>query len=114
VALFPALGIGAGMVYGSGTGAGLGAIAGHAVGGMSRSDLRDLGETLDSGGAALVAVAAAAFADRVQARIEHAEKLERNKIKADTQAMEKDAKVSEATVPSQRSECASTPQTTKS
>lgn len=91
VALFPAVGIGAGVVYGAGVGAGLGAIAGHAAGGMSRSDLKDLGETLDAGQAALVAIAAAAVADRVEALIERADKVERKQLTADTTAMQQDA-----------------------
>jgi len=94
LALFPAIGLGA-MVAGSGLGAGLGAIAGHAVGGMSRSDLKDLGETLDGGECALVAVAAAAVADRVERAIAKAEKIERKELKADTKAIEEDVKAIE-------------------
>lgn len=110
VALFPAVGIGVAVVSGTGIGAGLGAIAGHAVGGMSRSDLKDLGETLDTGECALVTVAAAAIADRVAAALRRAEKLERKELKADSKAMERDvaeaksAAGPEAAVPSQRQE----------
>lgn len=90
VALFPAVGIGAAVVYGTGIGAGLGALAGHAAGGMSRSDLKDLGETLDDGQCALVAVAATAIADRVAAGIERADKVERKELKADSKAVKAD------------------------
>jgi uncharacterized membrane protein len=83
VALFPAVALGAGLAWGTGIGAGLGALAGHAAGGMTRSDLKDLGETLDNGECAMVAVAAAAIADRVEAGLEHAEKVERKELKAD-------------------------------
>ena len=82
VALFPAVGLGAAVVYGTGIGAGLGALAGHAVAGMSRSDLKDLGEHLDKGECALVVVAAAAVADRVERQLERAEKVERKQLKA--------------------------------
>lgn len=90
VALFPAVGIGAAAVYGTGIGAGLGAIAGHAAGGLSRSDLKDLGETLDRGECAVVAIAAAAMADRVAERLERAEKVERKQLQADTKAIKID------------------------
>ena len=90
LALFPAVGLGAGLVYGTGIGAGLGALAGHAAGGMSRSDLKDLGETLDAGECALVAVAAAALADRVEAAVTRAEKLEKKQLKADAKKMAED------------------------
>lgn len=91
VALFPAVGIGAAVAYGTGIGAGLGAIAGHAAAGMSRSDLKDLGEHLDKGECALVAVAAAAVADRVERQLKGAEKVERKQLEADKKAAEKEA-----------------------
>jgi uncharacterized membrane protein len=91
VALFPAVGIGAAVAYGTGIGAGLGAFAGHAAAGMSRSDLKDLGEHLDKGECALVVVAAAAVADRVERELERAEKVERRQLEADRKAAEKEA-----------------------
>jgi uncharacterized membrane protein len=91
VALFPAVGIGAAVLYGTGIGAALGAVAGHAVGGMSRSDLKDIGEALDAGECALIAVAAAAVADRVEATVKRAEKVQRKELKADAKEIEKDA-----------------------
>lgn len=90
VALFPAVGLGAAALWGTGIGAALGALAGHAVGGMSRGDLKDLGETLDEGQCALVAVAAAAVADRVAADLKRAEKVERKEIKANEKQLKKD------------------------
>jgi uncharacterized membrane protein len=91
VALFPAVGLGAAVAYGTGIGAGLGALAGHSAAGLSRSDLKDLGEHLDSGEYALVAVAAAAIADRVERQISRAEKVARKDLKADKKAAEKEA-----------------------
>lgn len=90
VALFPAVAVGAGIMWGAGIGAGLGAIAGHAAGGMSRSDLKDLGETLDEGQSAVVAVAAAAIADRVAETLKGAEKVDRKELKADPKAVKAD------------------------
>ena len=49
VALFPAVAIGAGLAIGGASGAVLGATAGHVAAGMSRSDLKDIGELLDTG-----------------------------------------------------------------
>jgi uncharacterized membrane protein len=90
VALFPAVAVGAGIAWGTGIGAGLGALAGHAAGGMSRSDLKDIGETLDDGECAMVAVAAAAIADRVAAQLAHADKVERKELEADPKAVKEE------------------------
>ncbi len=90
MALFPAVAVGAGIAWGTGIGAGLGALAGHAAGGMSRSDLKDLGEPLDAGEAAVVAIAAVALADRVAATLDGAEKVERKELKADADAVKAD------------------------
>jgi len=54
-ALFPPVGIGMAAATGAG-GAAIGAVAGHASGGMSRGDLKELGDTLDAGQAGLIVV----------------------------------------------------------
>lgn len=72
-ALFPALGIG--LATAGGGGAALGAIAGHAGGGLSRGDLKELGETLDAGQAGLVVVYAFNLADQVAASIKAANRV---------------------------------------
>src|SRR3569623_602390 len=55
VALFPFAAIGGGLLAASTAGgAVLGAVAGHAAAGMSRDDLKELGEYLDAGQAGLV------------------------------------------------------------
>lgn len=72
VALFPAVAIGAGIVGGAALGAGAGAIAGHVVGGMTRKDLKELGELLDEGTSGLVVVAAAAVERQVEDALTHA------------------------------------------
>jgi uncharacterized membrane protein len=64
-ALFPAVGILGALAVGSGTGAALGAVAGHAARVMSRDDLKTLGEVLDRGDAGLVVVYPPDMADRV-------------------------------------------------
>ena len=58
VALFPFAAIGGGLVVGTTAGGALlGAVAGHAAAGMSRHELKELGEQLDAGQAGLVVVA---------------------------------------------------------
>ena len=58
IALFPAAAIGGGLLAATTAGgAALGAVAGHAAAGMSRKDLKELGEHLDKGQAGLVVVA---------------------------------------------------------
>lgn len=67
-ALFPAVTIGAALFVGGGVGAALGAITGHAVGGVS-SDLKALGELLEEESSGLVVVAATALEPQVSAAI---------------------------------------------
>ena len=93
VALFPAAAIGGGLLLATGSGgAVLGAVAGHAAAGMSRSDLKELGEELDKGQAGLVVVAIADMEAKVEAAMKRAEKIQAKQIKADQQAIESDAK----------------------
>ena len=89
-ALFPAVAIGAGIAYGTGIGAGVGALAGHATKGMSRGDLKDLGETLDAGDAALVAVAASDLSSKVEAAFTRAIKMTEKELRADEKALKHD------------------------
>ncbi len=72
-ALFPPVGIGI-AAAGAG-GAAIGAVAGHATGGMSRGDLKELGETLDAGQAGLIAVYETNLADQVAANIKAANRI---------------------------------------
>ena len=74
-ALFPPVGIGIAAAGGAGAGAAIGGVAGHASGGMSRGDLKDLGEALDAGQAGLIAVYETNLADQVVANIKAANRL---------------------------------------
>ena len=89
VALFPAAGIGlaAGLLGGGAIGAGLGAVAGHVAGGMSRSDLKDMGELLDNGSSGLLVVAATDLESKVNAAITRAKKRAKAQLQADTDAL---------------------------
>jgi uncharacterized membrane protein len=71
--LFPPVGIG--IAAAGATGAAIGGVAGHVSGGMSRSDLKDLGETLDAGQAGLIAVYEFNLADQVAATIKAANRV---------------------------------------
>ncbi len=93
IALFPAAAIGGGLLAATtGGGAVLGAVAGHAAAGMSRSDLKEMGEALDSGQAGLVVVAIADMESKIEAAMKRAEKIEAKQVKADEKAIEADAK----------------------
>jgi uncharacterized membrane protein len=93
VALFPFAAIGGGLVLGATAGGALiGSLAGHASAGMSRHDLKELGEQLDSGQAGLVVVGVADMEARVDEAMKKAEKVEKKQLKADNAAIEKDAK----------------------
>lgn len=72
-ALFPPVAIG---IVGAGAGgATIGAVVGHATGGFSRSDLKDLGETLDAGQAGLIVVYETNLAAQIAANIKAANRM---------------------------------------
>jgi uncharacterized membrane protein len=92
VALFPFAAVGGGLLAGTTAGGAiLGAVAGHAAAGMSRHDLKELGEHLDAGQAGLVVVAVADMGAKVEQAMKRAEKLEQKQLDADIAAIERDA-----------------------
>ena len=92
VALFPFAAIGGGLLAGTTAGGAiLGAVAGHAAAGMSRHDLKELGEHLDAGQAGLVVVAVADMGAKVEQAMARAAKLEQKQIEADLAEIERDA-----------------------
>ena len=97
IALFPAAAIGGGLLLATtGGGALLGSVAGHAAAGMSRSDLKELGETLDAGEAGLVVVAVSDMESKIEAAMKHAEKVQAKQLKADQKELEAEAKQADA------------------
>jgi uncharacterized membrane protein len=97
VALFPFAAIGGGLLAATtGGGAVLGAVAGHAAAGMSRSDLKELGEQLDAGQAGLIVVAVADMESRVRDALSRADKLAEKQIDVDQDALAKDAEAASA------------------
>jgi uncharacterized membrane protein len=92
VALFPFAAVGGGLLAGATAGgAVLGAVAGHAAAGMSRHDLKELGEQLDTGQAGLVVVAVADMGAKVEKAMQRAAKLQQKQIEADLAELERDA-----------------------
>jgi uncharacterized membrane protein len=92
VALFPFAAVGGGLLAGTTAGGAiLGAVAGHAAAGMSRHDLKELGEQLDTGQAGLVVVAVANMGAKVEKAMQRAAKLQQKQIEADLAELERDA-----------------------
>src|SRR5215475_1789826 len=88
VALFPFAAIGGGLLaVTTGGGAILGALAGHAAAGMSRHDLKELGEHLDAGQAGLVVVGVSDMWAKVERSMKKAKKVETKELKADNAAI---------------------------
>jgi uncharacterized membrane protein len=93
VALFPFAAIGGGLIaLTTAGGAVLGAVAGHAAAGMSRHDLKELGEHLDAGQAGLVVVGVSDMGAKIERAMKKAKKVEAKELKADTAEIEADAK----------------------
>ena len=92
VALFPFAAVGGGLLAATtGGGAILGAVAGHAAAGMSRDDLKALGEHLDAGQAGLVVVAISDMGAKVERAMKRAAKVEEKELRADPAEIEADA-----------------------
>jgi len=97
VALFPFAAIGGGLLLATTAGgAVLGSVAGHAAAGMSRKDLKELGEHLDAGQAGLVVVAVSDMEAKVEREMKRARKVEARQLKADNAQIEADAKSAES------------------
>src|SRR5215468_6209596 len=83
IALFPAAAIGGGLLLATtGGGALLGAVAGHAAGGMSRGDLKEIGEQLDAGTAGLIVVGVSDMGAKIEKAMKKAKKIEEKQLKA--------------------------------
>lgn len=97
VALFPFAAIGGGLLAATtGGGAVLGALAGHAAAGMSRHDLKELGEHLDAGQAGLVAVGVSDMGAKIERAMKKARKVQAKELKADIAGIEADAASAQA------------------
>jgi len=93
VALFPFAAIGGGLLLGTTAGgAVLGSVTGHAVAGISRNDLKELGEHLDKGQAGLLVVGVSDVGSKIESAMKNADEIEKKELKVDTAAIEADAK----------------------
>ena len=70
-------------------GAGTGALIGHLEGGMSRSDLKEVGEMLDNSEAALIVVGEATLERAVEDATKRAKRDLKKEIRADAREMER-------------------------
>ncbi len=92
VALFPFAAVGGGLLLATtGGGAVLGAVAGHAAAGMSRHDLKELGEHLDAGQSGLVVVGVSDMGAKIERAMKKAQKVQTKELKADAGEIERDA-----------------------
>ena len=87
VALFPAVALGGALLVAGGSGAGLGAIAGHIKKKTPTSDLEAISETLDAGSAGIVVVVDPSEADEVEKLLAHASKVTRKEIAVDEEKL---------------------------
>ena len=71
-------------------GAAAGGGIGHVMGGMSRSDAKELGDYLDSGQAALVVIAKSRVQEQLDKALTHAEKTQEKEINADGKELAKE------------------------
>jgi len=70
-------------------GAGAGALIGHLRGGMSRDDLKEIGEMLDESEAALIVVGEATIERAIEEATERAKKAMKKQVEADAKEMER-------------------------
>jgi uncharacterized membrane protein len=70
-------------------GAGAGALIGHLQGGMSRSDLKEIGETLEESEAALIVVGEATIERAVEEATQRAKSARKKQVRADAKEIER-------------------------
>jgi uncharacterized membrane protein len=70
-------------------GAGAGALIGHLQGGMSRSDLKEIGETLEESEAALIVVGEATIERAVEEATQRAKRAMKKEVRADAKEIER-------------------------
>jgi uncharacterized membrane protein len=77
------------ILVGGLVGAGAGALIGHLHGGMSRLDLKEIGEMLDESDAALIVVGEATIERAVEEATRRAKKEMKKEVRADAKEMER-------------------------
>jgi uncharacterized membrane protein len=81
--IFPA------VLVGGAIGAGVGALVGHLAGGMSRSDLKDIGDMLDEGEAVVLVIGEATIERAVEDALKDAKRTLKKQVDADADALKK-------------------------
>jgi uncharacterized membrane protein len=87
-AILPGIGLGVGAALG----AGIGAVTGHLKGGISDSDLKELGAVLEKGQAGLIVLYATNMADQIAANIKAENQFISDEIDADADELAKQLK----------------------
>jgi uncharacterized membrane protein len=95
-ALFPAIGIWGALAAGGTGGAAIGAITGHIQTGMKRGDLKELGDVLDRGDAALIVVYRANVANQIAALIKAEDRYVSQVVNATADRIAEEIRQSEA------------------
>ena len=93
--LFPPSIIGAGVI-----GAGAGGLVGHLWRGMSRSDVKELGEMLDDGEAAIVIIGASRVEEQLGKALSHAERALSRELDAEAEELERHVAEAQQSTPS--------------
>ena len=83
--VFPAAVVGSAII-----GAGAGALTGHLSKGISRGDLKDLGEELDAGTAAVIVIAESKIQEQLEKATTRANKLIEKQVDADADELQRD------------------------
>ncbi|HET6672073.1 MAG TPA: DUF1269 domain-containing protein [Agromyces sp.] len=90
VALFPAVAVGGALLVAGGSGAGIGAIAGHIARKTPSKNLEAISEALDAGSAGIVLVVDPADADEVEQLLANATKVTRKDLALDKEELDQD------------------------
>jgi uncharacterized membrane protein len=77
------------VLVGGLVGAGVGALIGHFEGGMSRADLKEIGEMLDESEAALIVVGEATIERAVEEETKRRKKILKKEVRAEAREIEK-------------------------
>ena len=88
--LFPPSIIGSAIVGGT-----AGGVIGHLWKGMSRGDLKDLGEALDEGNAALIVMGESRIDEQIEKAVTHAQKVLQKQVDADAASLKKEIETAE-------------------
>lgn len=97
VAALPAVALTGGLVVGAAAAGGvIGAITGHVTRGISRGDLKEVGEVLQEGNAGLIVLAGVDAEKRVDEAISASDRIVKKELKLDRKELDRELKEIEA------------------